>query len=351
MYESVGAGAFDSVRKPAPVVSAHFVAPSWSQKRQRSDDDDVRSRSSRNDTTDVIDKERSRRHRHDTFVSAPTDTTRFHPTVPKARRDAVTRVLEEEARKAQLETDRQRHLRHNPELPHLLCDPLEPSQTHQSQLPSTTGASSANSQCATTPPSEPEGRTRLLVLDTCVLLRPENPKAMLDWLVHRGLQLVVPFTVINELDFRCKEGDVMEDDGSHGARRKICAGRTARAVRDWLESTTKAADDKSGAVHIQSLREVDLSRLRACINNDDKILACASYFKAHLAKCAEVVIATDDLNLCLKATADDFEIVSSENIAEDMKNSGYGAISSDETEFLNRRTRQLNNRSAAFRRR
>jgi predicted ribonuclease YlaK len=157
---------------------------------------------------------------------------------------------------------------------------------------------------------------------------------MLESLVDRSVLLVVPFTVMSELDFRSKEGEGTENDGSHGARRKIQTGCAAREARNWISSQIATTD---GGVHIQSLQEVDVSRLRACVNNDDKILACASYFKEKV-PCADVIVATNDLNLSLKAKAEGFELLSSEDMDPC-------------PEFSNRRTRQLKSRSVPSRRR
>jgi rRNA-processing protein FCF1 len=312
MFELVGAGGFAAVRRAAPAVSGTFVGPSWPQKRSRSSSPSL-----------LVC--------HEGFVAEPVDVQRFIQPPHKAACDdeipedqtVVHRFTVRERRREDEERQRQMHLLYNPDLPHLSGDPIKETTEQRQQVQVTqrnsgehpsllVGNSSAPSSESAASTSEP--KTKILVLDTSVLLRNDDPFDMLDSLVEAGYILLVPFTVMSELDYRIKEGDrTSEAEGADGLARTRRAGVVARGVRDWLDAMLAAAAEAghTPVVHIQSAREIDPRLMRLAANNDDKILACASYFR-RCVPCAEIVVGTHDMNLTLKARADGFPILQSD---------------------------------------
>ena len=227
----------------------------------------------------------------------------------------------DEDRQRHLAALRERHLRYNPELPHLLNDPLaqniqpvaceqalsaplERMQRNPPMPPLPTGIAA----------TAPEEKKKMLVFDTSALLSNDDPVTLLERLSREGYVMIIPSTVLRELDYRIKEGHSVDEEGcapgegSRPDRRTLRAGRISLAVRDWLMQEVQC---EHPSVHIQTQFEVDLPQMRLARSNDDKILACATYFRRQTQhQNCDIIFATRDVNLTIKARAEGFKIAS-----------------------------------------
>lgn len=158
--------------------------------------------------------------------------------------------------------------------------------------------------------SEPESNTLLneqgnvsyLVIDTNFILSHLNIVDGLQKVANNyGLQIIIPITVMKELDGLKNSSRIANEDSSEGISNQS-VGHLARWANDWIYS---ALAKNSSVVRGQKLRQ----RLDKSNTKDDAILDCCLYFKENYPT-SLVVLLSNDKNFCLKALSNDTLTVS-----------------------------------------
>ncbi|CUM53593.1 uncharacterized protein AC631_00820 [Debaryomyces fabryi] len=146
------------------------------------------------------------------------------------------------------------------------------------------------------------GNVSYLVVDTNFILSHLNiVNGLQDVANNYGLQIIIPITVMKELD-GLKNSSRIANEASSERISNQSVGHLARWANDWIYS---ALAKNSSVVRGQKLRQ----RLDKSTTKDDAILDCCLYFKENYQK-SLVVLLSNDKNFCLKALSNDILTVS-----------------------------------------
>lgn len=147
-----------------------------------------------------------------------------------------------------------------------------------------------------------EGRISFLVLDTNFILSHLDIVDGLSKLATKfGLKIIIPITVMKELDGLKKSTRIVSEEQSRGLS-QISMGHLARWANDWIY---RALAESNHNVKGQKLGQ----RLDKNTTKDDAILDCCLYLQEYNPT-ALVVLLSNDKNFCLKALANEILTVS-----------------------------------------
>lgn len=146
-----------------------------------------------------------------------------------------------------------------------------------------------------------EGNMSFLVVDTNFILSHLNIVDGLRKLAgYCGLKIVIPITVVQELDGLKNSSRKSKGMSSKSAEHSV--DQLARWANDWIYSCLAKGDAN---VVGQKLDE----RINKLATKDDAILDCCLYFRQKNPKSLQVLL-SNDKNLCLKALLNDVLTVS-----------------------------------------
>ncbi|KAK6460964.1 PIN domain-containing protein [Scheffersomyces coipomensis] len=146
-----------------------------------------------------------------------------------------------------------------------------------------------------------KGNISYLILDTNFILSHLDIINDLTKLSDEyGLRIIVPITVIQELDGLKKSNRYVSDSEDRISSKSV--GHLARWANDWIFSMFSK---NSAIIRGQKLRE----RLDKTALQDDAILDCCLYWKQEHPK-SLIVLFSNDKNFCMKALANDVLTVS-----------------------------------------
>lgn len=170
--------------------------------------------------------------------------------------------------------------------------------TTLSPAAATTGPSPIPPRALATLPS----KRHLLVLDTNTFLLQQG-ETLWDVLLHgqQFFTFILPEAVLRELDgLKQAAGNVGQR--AREALRRIHAELTASADKYWEAKTVRAqaAHESCQAPGLPAA----FARAVNVLNNDDRILDCALWYKQKYREC-EIVLVTDDIGLSCKALANE----------------------------------------------
>lgn len=145
----------------------------------------------------------------------------------------------------------------------------------------------------------PRLRTVFVVDTNFVISHLSTLKALRTLALRFHHQIIIPTTVMQELDGLKMSSQKISVKDEHGGERQVTY--LARSANDWIYRNLANLD--SGLMGQKLRQTIDSSRIK-----DDAILDCCLYFKEKL-ECF-VILMSNDKNLCLKALTEQILTVS-----------------------------------------